>query len=95
MAHTPGPWRKANYGWAIVAGENDSYYGGHWIAEVSEPKNIPVITAAPDLLAACEEILSLLPGAVYIVEDNYSDLASQIEQAKEKIEAAIAKAKGE
>jgi hypothetical protein len=89
MEHTPGPWRKANYGWAIVAGENDSYYGGHWIAEVSEPKNIPVITAAPDLLAACEAIHEWL---------GTGDAAQALPFEPpwyEQIRTAIAKAKGQ
>jgi hypothetical protein len=67
--HTPGPWRV---NWpsgasAVVAdtpasafqsGGEDSvrYYNGHLIAESISPENLPLIAAAPDLLAALREL---------------------------------------
>ncbi len=57
--HTPGPWQaKTAADWMriLILGPD-----GEWIAKV-EPKlaNANLITAAPDLLAACEEAAAWL-----------------------------------
>lgn len=60
-AHTPGPWRAAKSRGAVVAdapipevGGSDAvgHYGGHMVAESIAQRNVPIITAAPDLLEA-------------------------------------------
>ncbi len=65
--HTPGPWRKSLKATDAVitdrpmVGTTDpkvaEHYGGEVIAESIQPRDRDLITAAPDLLAACEAAL--------------------------------------
>lgn len=65
-AHTQGPWR-AGRGCVVadhpVPEMNGSdaveYYGGHLIAESIAPQNIPVISAAPEMLALLQELVDI------------------------------------
>jgi hypothetical protein len=68
-AHTPGPWRKGRCPQSVVAdapvpeirGSDDViYYGGHLIAESVATQNIPLIAAAPELLAALKVVTAHL-----------------------------------
>lgn len=64
--HTPGPWRSGKWGASIIAstpiqgGINGSdaveSYGGHLIAESISECNMTLIIAAPDLLAALQNL---------------------------------------
>ena len=65
---TQGPWRAGKTGGAVVADypipEVDGsghveYYGGHLVAESIAPQNIPLIAAAPDLLAALKTLVTI------------------------------------
>lgn len=88
-AHTQGPWRSGRG--CVVADHpvpemNGSdaveYYGGHLIAESIAPQNIPVISAAPEMLALLQELVDIegaQPGTQVWAE---------------KVLAAIAKATG-
>lgn len=95
MSHTPGAW-KYNGRDAVVSDNVDDSpftdeanvkaYGGYVICESVTPFNARLIAAAPDLLAACEEVVEwqdMRPGHLTAY------------QAVERVRAAIAKAKGE
>lgn len=70
-AHTQGPWRAGSgtggrgsvvsdhlaVG-ALSGSDAIDYYGGNMIAESVAQENIPLIAAAPDLLAALQSMLS-------------------------------------
>ena len=64
-AHTPGPWRRGKCYQSIVAdapvpgikGSDDvEAYGGNLIAESVATQNIPLIAAAPELLAVLQRL---------------------------------------
>lgn len=85
--HTPGPWfrgRQSENGWHTVRVADTGCTNGRVVAEVLEPEDCPLIAAAPDMLAACESMLSAFGGNV---PDWLADEAAQML-------AAIAKAKG-
>ena len=99
--HTPGPWRRGigeiDYG-AVVAdasprapSEYDAReveaYGGYIIAESIAPCNIPLICAAPDLLAACELARDLFWNRMALLDSQSMDVYRAVL-------IAIAKAKG-
>ena len=96
--HTPGPWRNDCF--MVLAPPNVGNYkgreichtGGHDIRDGNESEaNARLIAAAPDLLAACEQLmeyLKLLP----LDENNDAAWASN---APQLARAAIAKAKGQ
>ena len=77
--HTQGPWRTE--GACIHAGN------GHRIAEVKRAHDMSLIAAAPELLAALRQIVSLQARDYETPEDM---LMAQVEIAR----AAIAKAEG-
>jgi hypothetical protein len=71
--HTPGPWRIGKSGGSVVTdneiedavggswGEDaKTFYGGNLIAESITPANARLIAAAPDLLEALRELISLI-----------------------------------
>ena len=94
--HTPGPWKAGTAPYISAAtGEGHTFKNGDWyiypgpIAAVSQKQNVSLIAAAPDLLAACEEILPMLEGTE-INED-----MRNLRIAYDKCKTAIAKAKGE
>lgn len=90
MAHTPGPWEVA------MPGEVDEHYAvldgfGHTASVYGYPEeasaalaNARLIAAAPDLLAACEELL------IYL--GDWNDMEDETCVAARR---AIAKARGQ
>lgn len=63
VTHTTGPWHPATCRGAVVAshpipeigGADDvQHYGGHLVAESIASYNVPIISAAPELLEALE-----------------------------------------
>lgn len=92
VTHRPGPWRidqSDDTTWRILgAGENGQY--DNEIAELSytggdAEATAYLIEAAPDLLAACEEMLAP-------IGDSFT--AIDWERIKAKAHAAISKARG-
>lgn len=91
MSHTPGPWN-----WFHASGINrygvvDANYRVVCGLPAGNEANAYLISAAPDLLAACEELL--LVAGTYSPVDMYDweRVSAVIDQAK----AAIKKARGE
>ena len=93
MTSTPGPWtikRMARDGSGVtIFGEDDRLVGTFKasILHGDARKNIRLVLAVPDLLAACETALTVIerPGASY----------KDTKQAVRQLEYAIAKARGE
>ena len=95
MTHTPGPWRIGKVYSSVVCdteipqfqtAESVDAYGGHLVAESIARENIAIISAAPEMLEALEDIASTFdmtwrPGCT---ERRAGDIAR----------AAIAKARG-
>lgn len=94
--HTPGPWRVGNRQCVVCDTEIKQFktgdkaslraYGGHLVAESIARENLAIISAAPEMLAALEEIANTFdmtwrPGCI---ERRAGDIAR----------AAIAKARG-
>lgn len=82
--HTKGPWYDIVEGGVCACGRDDNQ--GFAIAKCFGPRakeNAKLIAAAPDLLAACEMMLT-----VY-------GLAQEAPHAVDVMRAAVAKAKGE
>lgn len=106
MAHTGGTWKKGKAFGSIVTdkyeGVEAAYspetletYGGYVIAESVSERNMPILLAAPDLLAACEQALSWLTDWH---ETALGEIPCGCKTCKVTIlplRAAIAKAKGE
>ena len=102
MSHTPGPWWLSDYDWYVRATCNQ---GVNWrVAEVMEvlpedeqaEANAYLIAAAPDMLAALEEIL---PEIECRCQSAFTDRglheSNSLCHHVKTIKAAIAKAKGE
>jgi len=105
--HTPGPWRAEwlddNFGWITGTGAEGRMYLAEivtsddegMLAPPDEQKaNADLFAAAPDLLAACEELEAFLE----VVKDSWTgdqcnDLG--LYDLQEILAAAIAKARGE
>lgn len=94
MSHTKGPWRPGPQQYGAIVSDNPhpgvSYgpepaYGGYVIAESVLPCNMPLIIAAPDLLAAAEFALKVLELPPHGIAER---------QAANGLRAAIAKAHG-
>ncbi|MGD7021753.1 hypothetical protein ACQCVK_04120 [Rossellomorea vietnamensis] len=72
MSHTPSPWRVGRAGVVVSdhpidtggrsTGHNDAiYYGGHLIAEsIHRGEDAALISAAPELLEACQKAYEVL-----------------------------------
>ena len=83
--HTPGPWHRDEYGNVIDLNGERVVFAGVSCAMTNQPiaeANTYLITAAPDLLAACEAAVD----ALYV---------ARFDLRRESMSAAIAKAKGE
>jgi hypothetical protein len=102
--HTPGPWRtygpdSQDANWIIAYDGQEIYVSeiakipATWNHILDERKaaNARLIAAAPDLLAACEAALE--PLMTY--HPRIPELDRQVKDARGKLLAAIAKAKGE
>lgn len=96
--HTPGPWWVDDDGY-IGAGSGDDYVtlaeilGANDEVEVIRA-NVALITAAPELLDALQEILPIVE---YLAPEKFDDAAHQeaFEATLARARAAIEKAKGE
>lgn len=92
-AHTPGPWVVSNKGGMLNVSAPAS---GGALASLGIPKgeerfaNARLIAAAPDLLAACEAVVSLL--AVEGLKSPTVEVARAA--VRKELHAAIAKAVG-
>ena len=84
--HTPGPWvvGRRDYRGPGVVQVVDHDGGVATIAEVTNARDSALISAAPDLLAACERM-------VHAYDDEDEEC---ITQAIRKMRAAVAKASG-
>jgi hypothetical protein len=84
MKHTPGPWRLSHNGQTIVSNQS------HPVATLSDPfhrqcewgtgNDGPLIAAAPDLLAALQELCNRL-GPRWFLEQNWAAPLEAIEKA--------------
>ena len=95
MTHTPGPWRIGKAYSSVVcdteiqqfqtAGSVDAY-GGHLVAESIARENLAIISAAPEMLEALQEIANTFERSWRhgSIERRAGDIAR----------AAIAKARG-
>jgi hypothetical protein len=94
--HTPGPW-AVEFNWkmvATVAGGANGYELFDVRGDVPDfQKNARLIAAAPELLEALEELLSI--GSVFISAIEANDPSVDFENWEAKARAAIAKARGE
>ncbi len=80
--HTPGPWVVDDAG-DIVSGPYNVC-----IPYATKPEDKALMAAAPDLLAALENVLDAYSDAC-----NYDMLTAQLEEAAEAARAAIARTK--
>jgi hypothetical protein len=84
--HTPGPWRKSKISPHIYGPENE------YLAICENPLNARLISAAPDMLAACKKARGTLISAKRLL--NSCGAALGMGQAFAMLESAIAKAEG-
>ena len=107
--HTPGPWRFVEspaWGYStlwnpetreevlVTEGQNDGDSPETWMGEELTDANRALIEAAPDLLAACKDLLD----AYFDYHDSHSltqSVTAKSGAASDAAIAAIAKAKGE
>lgn len=99
VKHTGGEWKSGKIAGTVVSdkpapgmlgGDYSEYYGGYLIAESIAKSNVPVLSAALDLFAACLAIVDC-SGETEWANRQRSDRENQ---AMEKVRAAIAKATG-
>lgn len=86
--HTPGPWRIGDAGHTVFGPKTDAP-APTMVAQRLTRANARLIAAAPDLLAALEDLLDL--GRAGFIRGE--DIA--VTRAVDAARAAIAKAKGE
>ncbi len=99
---TPGPWGIANLGaphfyqtnhlWAITGGACGRIAKVEGWGKEYEA-NARLISAAPDLLAACQEAVRLYEQGC--VDRGYKDEPNWIDGVRDQLDAAIATATGE
>lgn len=85
MTHTPGPWRAVPQPGRTIGVHMYTHqvmYGDDCLASLLTEPDARLIAASPDLLEACERVMSLLDGDPNREEERHILLA------------AIAKAKG-
>lgn len=91
--HTKGPWESS--GTAVYAVEGrEIIYGAHNTrggTEEERKANARLIAAAPELLAACDDAQKFL---AYDDDTDGDALRAMIDQARDLLSAAIAKAEG-
>jgi hypothetical protein len=88
--HTPGPWRYSKAHKDVI-----SMCGGikkDVICDIGNEENAHLIAAAPDLLAALEDMLA---GWKYIRESHGDIYGVGWDRAQDNAAAAIARARGE
>lgn len=91
----PGKYRTTVVGTELPAGalggsERTDFYGGYLIAESVAPENVPIISAAPDMLEALEMIRDADEDCI---KDGLPRPLTDI--ARGKVDRAIAKARSE
>ena len=90
--HTPGPWATVenhagdNFGTSRIVVDNSARTESNMICRDVLPHNASLISAAPDLLAACEYLMSQLADLEHDAGDREALAAGR---------AAIAKARGD
>lgn len=91
MAHTPGPWRRADGDEDIVASDGAIVVDGYYSTVDANQfdSNLALIAAAPDLLAALKELLEIPEYQVAIGGNPHA-----VEALLERCRSAIAKAEG-
>ena len=92
QTHTPGPWHtmtKPDDSQGTVCSE-DPETMGRTVAVTYDPKEAPLIAAAPELLSACRSLIHFLE-AVPVAQINRLLVCGTMESL-EKARAAIAKA---
>lgn len=93
VKHTPGPWVKGKFGQLYGASGRQVGVWDAGIARVSRDAeaeaNARLIAAAPELLAACEEMI----GTLWFKSPHGSDVINA--DAYKQMTDAIAKAKGQ
>ena len=94
MTHTPGPWKYLHTPawnvWMIFPCNTNSYQESLIASHVNGEDNAHLIATAPELLEALEYALKVYEG---ITTDNFTN--GYDKPARDKMRAAIAKAKGE
>ena len=104
MSHTPGPW-KVKYEAMVFSGNRSVANCGGYSSNVDSTKvrnenfsNAVLVSAAPELLAACEALLEYYDTGIdwaysegALKDSEYNDAIHKMENAK----AAVKKAKGE
>lgn len=93
MSHTPGPWeiRDSNMRTIEAPGGSICTPSGHCLKGRPDEEleaNARLIAAAPDLLEACKQVLDAQ------VANDQSQWEHLLDEALERIEAAVAKAEG-
>lgn len=98
VEHTAGPWRSGLCGGSVIAdhlvvggvqgADNIRFYGGYLIAESVAPRNIPIISAAPQLLEVANDFAEALTELGLLCECGAPECRTT------KLRAAIAKARG-
>jgi dimeric dUTPase (all-alpha-NTP-PPase superfamily) len=102
MSHTPGPWMVA-YGSVYTANTKEVRIAN---MDRSEPSTSPVerdanaqlIAAAPIMLEALEETEATMSNWYVVIAERFGILSKEVDEfyaMKDKIRAAIAKARGE
>lgn len=100
--HTPGPWEAWDWGKDGKVGVGKAYGNESDICSMSNDTsrtfsediaNARLISAAPDLLEALEELLSI--GSVFISAIEANDPSVDFENWEAKARTAIARARGE
>ena len=86
-SHTPGPWSQS--GCAIYAGEIPvaGIIGITWDRVIENQANINLISAAPDMLAALENLLGDKYLAAPINADRMAEARAAIAKATGKVDA--------
>lgn len=98
-SHTPGPWIVSRFsplrrGWTAVHGDPEQD-GWTLVAEAQTERDARLIAAAPDMLAALEEVESYFDDRADVVDGSYGIPEPNKEMSLlTEIRTAIAKAIG-
>lgn len=91
VQHTPGPWRLTATSHGLrLAGEAPGKPGYFATLDDSRPEtraNARLIAAAPELLAACQELHRILHGGM---TEDYDEMTAALCRAREAIQKAAA-----
>jgi len=95
MRHTPGLWKESN-GSVLHVPTGNTIANCHWAKDTEEfEANARLIAAAPDLMAACQDLVDLwaewAENSSQLAEPLRRSIGMRVEQAR----VALAKAQGE